>query len=315
MKILMVGAGAVGGFIGSRLAGAGHSVTFLVRPAHVSRLRTQGITIVANGESSVVPADVTTAGDLEATYDAVVLAVKADALASVLADIHPAVGPRTPVVSFLNGLKPTEQLQQRFGTAAVGGVLRLVVEQTGDTTVRQLAPVFEVELGAFSPAGAGMNAPLVAAFESAGAKTAWREDIVDALWEKWVYIASIGAVCSLVRASIGAVVATPGGVDLARTVLAETSAIARSAGHPVAEAALQATDAAITAEHSATTSSLSRDAAAGRPTEVETVLADLAERGRAAGLAVPLLDAATVVLRLQNRQLAQEQTDAGVTHP
>jgi 2-dehydropantoate 2-reductase len=314
MKILVVGAGAVGGFVGSRLADAGHRVTFLVRPSRVARLRAQGLTIVTDGESSAVPADVITAADLGTVYDAVVLAVKGDAVDSVLDDIDAAVGPGTPVVSFLNGLRPVEQLQRRFGPATVGGVLRLVVEQTDETTIHQLAPVFEVELGAFPPADVGMIAPLAFAFEAGGAKTLVREDIVDALWEKWVYIASIGAVCSLAQASIGAVVGIPGGVELARTVLAEASTIARSAGHPVAEGTLQTTDAAITAEGSSTTSSLSRDAAAGRHTEVETVLADLAERGRTAGVSTPLLDAATLVLRLQNQQLARSQPGAGVSH-
>ncbi len=307
MRILVAGAGAVGGFVAARLAEAGQDVTVLARAGRAARLREDGLRLAGVGVTSgaqVIRVPVLTAGELAPGYDAVLIAVKADALDQVMKDIAPAVGPGTAIVPFLNGMAHLDALAGTFGTAALGGVLRVMTDLDGDGTIRVLTPLFEVELGELDGSRSARAGQLAAAFRDAGAEVAVRADIVRAMWAKWVFIASIGAVTSLMRAPVGDIVAVAGGDDFARSVLAEAAGAAAAAGYPVPAAQLAATERILTAPDAPTTSSLSRDLMAGRPTEVETVLADFAARAAAAGADTPLIALSALTLRVHNRRLA-----------
>jgi 2-dehydropantoate 2-reductase len=329
MRILVAGAGAVGGFLAARLAEAGQDVTVLARPRRAARLREGGLRLAGAGGTRMLRPLVLTASELAAAeqgivergtadltvtepgtagpgagYDAVLVAVKADALDQVMKDIAPAVGPGTAIVPFLNGMAHLDALAGVFGTAVLGGVLRVMTDLDGDGTIRVLAPLFEVELGELDGSRSDRADRLAAAFRTAGADVAVRTDIVGAMWAKWVFIASIGAVTSLMRAPVGDIVAVAGGEDFARSVLAEAAGAAAAAGHPVPPAQLAATMRTLTAAGAPTTSSLSRDLMAGRPTEVEAVLADFAGRAAAAGAGTPLIALSALALRVHNRRLA-----------
>jgi 2-dehydropantoate 2-reductase len=324
MRILVAGAGAVGGFVAARLAEAGQDVTVLARPRRAGQLREGGLRLAGAGGTRTLRPPVLTAAELAAAelaaagpgaagpgddgpgagYDAVLLAVKADALDQVMKDIAPAVGPDTAIVPFLNGMAHLDALADTFGAAALGGVLRIATDLAGDGTIRVLTPLFEVELGELDGSRSARSGRLAAAFRDAGADVAVRADIVRAMWAKWVFIASIGAVTSLMRAPVGDIVAVPGGDDFARSVLAEAAGAAAAAGHPVSHAQLAATMRILTTAGAPTTSSLSRDLMAGRPTEVEAVLADFAERAAAAGAGTPLIALSALALRVHNRRLA-----------
>ena len=304
MKFLVAGVGAVGGFLAARLADGGHDVTVLARPRRAAGLREQGLRVAsAAGDRTYWPG-VVTAPEVGPGYDVVLLAVKSDALGAVMDDIAPAVTPSTSVVPFLNGISHVERLTARFGAAVLGGVLKVVTQLGDDGRIRVLAPAFELELGELDGAASERVTRLAAAFRDAGAQVTVPADIVGAMWAKWVFIAAIGAVTSLMRAPAGDIVAVPGGERFARSVLAEAAAVAAAAGHPVPAGQLQAAAASLTSPGSPATSSLSRDLVAGRPTEVEAVLGDLAGRARAAGVAVPLTELATLALRVHNRRLA-----------
>jgi 2-dehydropantoate 2-reductase len=123
------------------------------------------------------------------------------------------------------------------------------------------------------------------------------------MWSKWVFIASMGAVTSLMRAPVGDIVAVPGGAAFAEAVLAEAAGVAQVAGHAVAEVDLAATRAVLTAAGSPMTSSMSRDLVAGRYTEVDSVLGDLCERARGLGIHTPLSELAALVLQVHNRRV------------
>jgi 2-dehydropantoate 2-reductase len=234
VKILVVG---VGGFVGGKLAGPGRDVTFLVRPNRVARLREDGLRIATSEGMSTLRPAVTTADQLSGTYDLIVLAVKADALGQVIEDIAPAVGPASVILPFLNGMGHVEPLTRRFGHALVGGVLRVVTQLDDDGTIRQLAPAFEVELGELDGSLGDRVDDIAGAFLAAGAQVKVRGDIVGAMWAKWVFIASIGATTSLIRAPLNDITAVSGGGQFAESVLAEAAAVAASAGHPVPEGA------------------------------------------------------------------------------
>jgi 2-dehydropantoate 2-reductase len=304
MKVLIVGAGAVGGFLAARLADAGDDVAVLVRPARADKLRREGLRLLEGSTIRTSHPRVVTAPDLTPEFDLVVLAVKSDALDKALDDVAAGVAPSTAVLPFLNGIRHVQPLVSRFGSAALGGVLRIATELDEEGAIRVIAPLFEVEIGELaSPSGERVE-EIASRFRAAGAEVTVPADIVDAMWEKWVFIASIGAVTSLMRAPIGEIVAAPGGASFARAVLNEAAATAAAEDHPVSSASLGATEQALTSPGSPTTSSLSRDLLADRPTEVEPVLGDLVATAEANGTPAPLLALTTLALRIHNGRLA-----------
>jgi 2-dehydropantoate 2-reductase len=303
MRFLIAGPGAVGGFVGARLAEGGQDVTVLARPHRAGRLRDNGLRLTSSqGGIRTVRTEVVTADELRPDYDVIVLAVKSSDLHSVMGDIGPAAKPSAMILPFLNGIAHIETLVGRFGSAVVGGVLRVATQVADDGTIRVLAPTFDVEVGELDRPSSTRVEELASAFREAGADVAVRDDIVGAMWAKWVFIVSIGAVTALMRAPVGDIVAVRGGEQFARAVLAEAAAAAQAAGHRVPAEELQRTDQILTAAGSPVTASLSRDLTAVRPTE-EDVLGDFADRAHTAGVPTPLIEASALALRVHNRRV------------
>lgn len=175
-----------------------------------------------------------------------------------------------------------------------------------------LAPGFEVEIGELSSPSSERLEAIAPRFRAAGADATIRADILDAMWEKWVFNASIGAATSLMRAPVGEIVAAPGGAAFARAVLSEAAATAAVEHHPVSSTSLGATERALTSPGSPATSSLSRDLLADRPAEVEPVLGDLVAKAEATGTPAPLLALTTLALRIHNNRFA---TACRSSHP
>lgn len=303
MRILVIGAGATGGFFGLRLAQAGRDVTFLVRPRRAELLRERGLRLTGPDADDVLVPKVVTANEIAEPYDLVLVSVKADSLPSALDDAAAAVGSHTVVVPFLNGIAHMDVLNARFGAPAVlGGVVKSVtmVDDAGD--IVQFAPLASMTVGRQD----GRSSPRLDAIEralsGAGFDLSVSPDIIAAMWHKWVFISTLGALTSLMRGAVGEIVAVPGGERLGPAILAEAAAVSAAAGHPVPAGQLDATAATVTEAGSPDTASIYRDLAAGRPTEVEHVLGDLTARARTLGVRTPLLDLATLNLRVhQNR--------------
>jgi 2-dehydropantoate 2-reductase len=138
-----------------------------------------------------------------------VLAVESDDLDGTMADIEPAVQPPAVIIPFLNGMAHVEALTGRFGSAVLGGTLRIATQVEHDGTIRVLTPQFDVELGELDGSPSARVDRLASAFKDAGADVTVPGNIIDAMWAKWVFIASLGAVTSLMRAPVGAIAAVP----------------------------------------------------------------------------------------------------------
>jgi 2-dehydropantoate 2-reductase len=302
MRFLIAGPGAVGGCVAARLADGGQDVTVLARPHRAGLLRDNGLRLSSQGGIRTVRTPVVTADELGSGYDAIVLAVKSSDLDSVMDDIGPAAQQSTLILPFLNGIAHVEALVGRFGSAVLGGVIRVATELEADGTIRVLAPTFDVEVGELNRPPSTRVEELASAFRDAGAHVTVSEDVVGAMWAKWVFIVSVGAVTSLMRAPVGDIVAVPGGEQFARAVLDEAAAAALAAGPPVPGDELQLTEQTLTAAGSPATASLSRDLIAGRLAEVD-VLDDFAERARTAGAPARLIEVSAVALRVHNRRV------------
>ena len=308
MTILVVGAGATGGYFGARLAQAGRDVTFLVRPHRAGQLRERGLRIVgpgaAAGAGQVVRPNLVMAGELTEPADVVLLSVKATALEAAITDFAPAVGPRTAVVPFLNGMAHLALLSKRFGESAVlGGVVVIAVQLNDEGDVVQLSPPASMTIGAQDGARTARVQEAYGQLSGAGFDASVSDEIIARMWQKWVFVATIGALTCLMRGTVGDIVAVPGGGDLGPAILAEACAVSAAAGYPVPADAIASTTRTITEAGSSVNSSMSRDVAEGRPAEVEQVLADLARRGAGHGIKTPLFDLATMQVRVYNNSL------------
>jgi 2-dehydropantoate 2-reductase len=298
-RILIVGAGATGGFFGMRLAQQGRDVTFLVRQARAEALREHGLHVTGLGRDDVIFPQLVTAQAIETGYDVVMLAVKATALAQAIDDMAPAVGADSVILPFLNGMDHMRALNERFGPRHVlGGVMKVATDVAADGTIVQLAPLAEITIGEQGGELSARIADVAKLLSGAGFTVEVSADITAAMWSKWVFIASIGALTCLMRGTVGEIVAVPGGPGLGPAILEEAAAIAAAAGYPVPPREREATRKILTQAGSPTTSSMYRDLQAGRGTEVEQILGDLTRRARTFSLDIPLLDLATLALRV-----------------
>ena len=304
MRILIVGAGAVGGYFGGRLAQAGRDVTFLVRPSRARHLAQDGLRIISPHGDAVVTPKLVTTQELDTPYNVVFLSVKAYALEAAINDFAAAVGPETMIFPALNGMRHVDLLTKRFGEhAVIGGVCLVASEIDDEGRIVQLADfqklVYGERNGETTPRLQTLDTTLQGGEFDARLST----DIMQEMWEKWVQLASLGAITCLMRGAIGEIVAVPGGADLSLKVLDESAAVATACGHKPSEALLSRHAGALIAPGSPLTASMYRDLRKGAPVEADHILGDFIERGAAHRVATPLLKAGFVNLRIYQERL------------
>jgi len=306
MRTLIIGAGAVGGYFGGHLAAAGRDVTFLVRGKRTQDLTAQGLRIRSLRGDLIVTPKLISAEDIEKPFDLVFVSVKAYALSAAMEDFAAAVGPQTVILPVLNGMRHMEMLARRFGAGPVmGGVCRIVTVLDDNGYIVQMADLLELKYGELD----GTTTPRLQALDATlrwdGFQAQQSPDIVQAMWEKWVQLASIGAATGLLRGTIGDIAAVPGGAGLTLGLLHECAAVASACGHEPSAAFLAQQTAALTAQGSPLVSSMYRDLIKGARVEVDQILGDLLDRGRVHGVSTTLLQAAFVNLRIYQARVTR----------
>ncbi|MDR3375779.1 MAG: ketopantoate reductase family protein [Ancalomicrobiaceae bacterium] len=309
MRLLIVGAGSTGGWLGVRLVEAGADVTFLTRPARAAQLRRDGLRLSSPFGDATLQPKVVVASEIDAPYDAVILTVKGFQLDAAIDDIAAAVGPETMILTVLNGMRHVDALARRFPTSnLVGCLLKVSTLIEDDGRIVQLSTLQELVYGELD----GTPSPRILAFDAAVKPAAIGARLSDAIrremWEKWVLLASLGAITCLMRGSIGEIEACAGGAEFELAVLEEVLAVVRAVGVPPSEAFVAAARVQLTAKGSPFASSMFRDLERGRPVEVDAIIGDLLARGTGAGIATPLLSAANVHLQVYRARLAPGST-------
>src|SRR6266481_5895000 len=232
MRILIVGAGAVGGYFGGRLAQAGRDVAFLVRPSRAKQLGRDGLRIISPHGDAVLTPKLVSAEKIDTPYDLVFLSVKAYALEAAMNDFAAAVGPETMILPVLNGMRHVDLLTKRFGEhAVIGGVCQVATEINDEGRIVQLADFQQLVYGERNGESTPRLKALDATLQGAGFNARLSTDIMQEMWEKWVQLASLGAITCLMRGTIGEIVAVPGGTDLSLKILDESVAVAAACGH------------------------------------------------------------------------------------
>lgn len=309
MRFLMVGAGALGGYFGGRLLEAGRDLTFLLRPRRAAQLAATGLVVRSPfGDLQLAAPPHVSAEDIRTPYDVVVVGSKAYDLDATMDAFAPAVGPETLILPLLNGMRHVDRLVERFGAARVLGGL-CMISATLDDEGRVLH-LNELHGLSFGERAGGRSARVEAiAAEFAGAKfdATLSADISQDMWEKWVFIASAAGLTSLMRASIGDVVAA-GGQDVALAIFDECCAIAAHNGFAPRPGAIERGCAIMTAPGSPMTASMYKDMARGAPVEADHILGDLLARAapRPASAAPSVLRTAYVHLKAYEARRARE---------
>lgn len=311
MHFLVLGAGAVGGYFGGRLAEANGAVTFLVRPARAEALKARGLVIESPAGNLRMPVAVTTADTLAGPYDTVLLTAKAYDLDAAIAAIRPAVGPQTAVLPLLNGLTHLDRLATAFGAERVlGGVAYIAATMTAEGTIRHLSPTAGIAFGERTGGLSERVQAIAQAFAGAKVGAAASEAILFDMWEKCVMITALAGMNCLMRGSVGEIMAAAEGESLMRELIGECDAVAAGSGYPPRPTERDRYLALLTQRGSDFNASMRRDLEAGLRTEADAILGDMVHRARTLGLATPLLRAAHCHLDLYERRRARDAAAA-----
>lgn len=236
MRIVVVGAGGVGGYFGTRLAAAGHDVTFVARGRHLAAIQEHGLLVRSplgdvRSAATAVPA-VADAGPA----DLVLVAVKLWDTEDVAAQLKPAVAAGARVMSLQNGVQKDEVLRAHVPAEAVlGGVsyISAVIAEPG--VVTHTGTMQKLVFGSFDGSGSALVSDFRAACAAAGIDAAVSADIARVIWEKFVFLVGLSATTAAVRQPIGVVRANASTRALLRDVMAEVVAVGRAAGVDLAD--------------------------------------------------------------------------------
>lgn len=302
MRILIVGAGATGGFYGGRLAQAGRDITFLVRERRAEQLRRNGLQIVSPLGDATIQPQLITAEELRATgqhFDLIILATKSYSLESAIEDLAPAVSPETAILPILNGMRQLDLLDARFGADRVlGGTCRINSDVDADGRVLQLSTLGDLTFGERNRERTPRIERISTELGGAVFKAVLPEDVLAAMWNKWYILAALNIICVLPQGTCGEVVAAPRGVEFANAAIDECIAIATANGYPPPASLIEWDRKRLTEPGSDITSSMYRDTKKNAPVEADHILGDLLTRGEARSVNTPLLRATYVQLKI-----------------
>jgi 2-dehydropantoate 2-reductase len=308
MRYLIVGAGALGGYFGGRLLEAGCDVTFLVRPNRAKVLAETGLRVRSRfGDIEIDAPPCILAGSLEAPYDVVVVAPKAYDLDETMQSFAPAVSEATAVLPLLNGLRHIDRLQARFGAPRVlGGVCLISATLDADGTIHHLNDLHTLIFGELDGSASARVKAMAADFSKAKFDGRLSTQIVQDLWEKWLFIAAAAGMTCLMRASVGDIVAA-GAAELSLALVDECATIAAAAGHPGAPLSLERARAALTAAGSPITASMLKDIERGGKIEADHIIGDLLARAPGGPASKPLLVVVHAHLKAYEARRAREE--------
>lgn len=284
MRILIVGAGALGGYFGARLLDAGQDVTFLVRARRAAQLEQDGLNVKSPaGDLHIANPPHVMAETLTKPFDVIIVGCKAFDLDSTMAGFAPAVGPQTTIVPILNGMAHLDRLAKRFGAErVVGGTCFISATLDSHGTVRHLNDVHVLSFGELDGSKSARIQALAEACAAAKFDSRPTETIVQQMWEKWTFLATLAASTCLFRATIGDILNAPQGELLLTTMVQEAEAIASAAGHAPRPDVFQPMRSSLFRPGSPMTASMMRDIQNSAQTEADHIIGDLILRGAAA---------------------------------
>jgi 2-dehydropantoate 2-reductase len=286
MKIIVLGAGAIGGYYGGRLVEAGADVTFLVRPRRHQQLERDGLVIesAAYGNAQLKVAAVTSV-DPAARYDLVLLTSKAYDLDSALDAVRPAIGSQTAILPLLNGYGHVDRLVAEFGDARViGGLAKIQATLTPEGVVRNLGDWRYITFGELDGRVSERVTELKRLFDMSSVLATVSQNIRNDLWIKLVHLSTVAGMTCLMRGNVGEISRTPEGSRLLNEFFDLNLQIATRAGATPTPAFIAEFRTLFSNAEAAYSASMARDIERGGPIEADHILGFMLERCRQCGL-------------------------------
>ena len=292
----MVGAGGTGGYYGGALARAGNQVTMVARGPHLAAIRATGLQVntVLLGDFHL---DVDATDDMSSVgpVDLVIFAVKSYGTNAAIRDMGPLVGDDTMIISTQNGIDSERLLGEALGTEHVLGCAATVsakidapgiVTQGGGPGSLVIGEMGSADLNAQGAVTERVN-DLVERCKAAGLAAETHENIVMAIWEKFIFICALSGMTALTRKPIGEIFAQPSTTEMYLQVLAEVAEVGRAEGVALPGDIAQNTLAATQAREPFIIGSMGHDLIAGNPIEIGLLNGRVVELGKKHGIPTP----------------------------
>lgn len=290
MKILVLGAGGIGGYYGGRLAAAGADVTFLVRPRRAEQLKLHGLVIKSPRGDLQQPVVTVLAEHLQPGYDLIFLTCKAYDLAAAIKAVKPAVDARAALLPALNGIRHLDVLKEKFGEGPVlGGVAQIAVTLTPEGEIHHLSDFHALTFGELSGQRSARCEELARLCVDAGFTSRLSYNIQLELWEKFMFLCALAGMTCLMRASVGAIARSEDGASMMREMLEECRKVAAASGYDPRSEVLARYIGLLSDRDSGFTASMLRDIERSGPTESDHIVGDMLRRARRLRIDAPLL--------------------------
>ena len=272
MRIAIFGTGGVGGYFGGRLAQAGEDVTFIARGEHLRAIQTKGLTVDSlNGDFVIDPAKATEDVDEVGAVDLVIVGVKAWQVPEAARAMKRMVGSKTTVLPLQNGVDAVGQLTAALGTDhVIGGLCKIVSFVVGPGHIRHAGFAPSVVIGELDNQRTDRIVEIEGVFNDAGIKTEIAADIHVALWMKFLFISSFSGVGAIANAPAGILRTNPELRAQMLQAMEEIYALAHARNIQLPWNSIETVMAGVNALPEDATSSMQRDIAAGKPSELES---------------------------------------------
>jgi len=289
MRVAIFGTGGVGGYFGGRLAQGGEDVTFIARGGHLRAIQTSGLRVDSlNGDFVINPAKATDDVSEIGPVDLVVVGVKAWQVPDAALAMKPLVGPHTTVLPLQNGVDAVPQLTAELGPdVVIGGLCKIVSFVVAPGHIRHAGFAPSIVIGELDNQRTDRIVEIEKTFNHAGVETTIASDIDVALWMKFLFIASFSGVGAIANAPAGVLRTDPELRAQMLQAMKEIYELAHARNIKLPSNSIDTVMAGVNALPEDATSSMQRDIAAGKPSELESQNGAVVRMARESSVEVP----------------------------
>ncbi|MFL2654509.1 MAG: 2-dehydropantoate 2-reductase [Alphaproteobacteria bacterium] len=305
MKILVLGAGGVGGYFGGRMAEAGLDVTFLVRERRKHQLINNGLLVESKFGNISLSVKVITDNEIDCTFDLVLMSCKAYDLDIAINSILPAMGPDSVVLPVINGIRQIDVLREKFGQNNVlGGVCYVganldyetgIIEHFGDFHSIVFGEV-DCNYTKYTHCFAELDAKVLFNIEL-------KEKIMQTMWDKCAGQGALSSANIITRSVVGDITLGESGRQFLNNVFAEGQEICKANGYPMSQDVIKFYEKIFDTKGSPFATSMLRDLESGKVTEGEHIIGDLIKRADDHGISVPIMKCALAAIQTHEAKL------------
>jgi 2-dehydropantoate 2-reductase len=309
MRVAVIGSGGVGGFIGGRLAKAGHEVAFLARGEHLRALQQRGLRVRStDGDFDLPSVTATDRPEALGPADLFLFTVKTYDTEAAAVSLKSLLQPGATVLTVQNGIDNHERIDAVLGAGvALPGTIRIETTIAEPGLIAHTSPFHLIRFGEVGPGGPHSERVerFLAAFVEAGLKASVPRDMRFDLWQKYLGIVSFAGLSTLARAALGEILASPELTDTFVAIMSEVAAVAKAEGVALGDDVVEKQLTAYRGMHPGFKSSMQRDLERGKRLEVDAIAGALVRLGAKHGVPTPVTACVNAVLALEDRRAQQ----------